>query len=97
VRQLVELASAHGHEARALCRSAGISWHTLQNPDATVPADSVERLSLHVAKLIRDPNVGLRLARSAGDVAHFDPGMLMMMACSCLEESLLRLERMQAI
>ena len=37
----------------------------------------------------------LQEARSAGDVASFDPGMLMMMACASLQESLERMERMQ--
>jgi AraC-like DNA-binding protein len=96
VMQLVELAAGHGHEPQQICRAVGVSWQVLQNPNSTIAADAVERLSLHVAQLIGDPNVGLRLARNTGDVSQFDPGLLMMMACSCLEESLVRMERMQA-
>ena len=96
VLQLIELAVAHGHEPQALCRSVGVSWHMLQNPDATIATDAVERLSLHVAKLIGEPNVALRLAQQSSDPAQYDPGLLMMMACSCLRESLERMERMQS-
>lgn len=93
--QLVELAAAHGHEPQALCRSAGISWHAVQNPDATIASAAVERLSLHVAKLIGDRNVGLHLAQRSSGPAQLDPGFLMMMACGSLRESLQRMERMQ--
>jgi AraC-like DNA-binding protein len=96
VLQLLDLAAAHGHAPEQVCRAVGIGWHTLQNPDATVATEAVERLSLHVTKLVGDPNVGLRLAQSSHGPAHFDPGVLMMMACSSLEESLQRMERMQA-
>jgi hypothetical protein len=96
VLQLVELAAEHGHEPRALCRAVGIGWHALQNPDATVASAAIEHLSLHVAKVIGDPNVGLQLAQRSTVPARFDPGLLMMMACGSLEESLQRMERMQA-
>jgi AraC-like DNA-binding protein len=95
VLRLVELAAAHGHEPQQLCHAVGVSWHVLQNPDATIATDAVERLSLYVAELVGDPDVGLRLARRPDESAQLDPGFLMMMACSSLQESLERMERMQ--
>lgn len=70
--------------------------HELQSPDATITNSAVERLCSHVAKLIEEPNVGLRLARSTGDLSRFDAGLMMMTACSNLRESLQRMERIQA-
>jgi AraC-like DNA-binding protein len=96
VLPLLRLAAAQGHDPQEICRNVGIAWHGLQNPDATVASEAVERLSLHVAALLGDPNLGLRTARSASDVTSFDPGLMMLMACSCLEESLQRMERLQA-
>jgi len=95
VLQLIDLAAAQGHKEQELCRAVGISWHALQNPDATVATDAVERLSLHVAKLIGDPNIGLQLAQRPSETSQLDPGFLMMMACSSLQESLQHMERMQ--
>lgn len=96
VLQLIDLAAAHGHASQELCRAVGISWLALQDPDATIATDAVERLSLHVAQLTGDPNAGLRLAQRPNEPAQLDPGLLMMMACSSLQESLQRMERMQA-
>ena len=95
VLKLLEFAAASGQDAQQLCRAAGIGWHALQNPDATVPTEAVERLGLLVAQQLGDPNFGLHLARSAGEMASFDPGLLMLMACSRVEESLQRMERWQ--
>lgn len=95
VLQLIDLAASLGHESQQLCRAVGLNWHALQDLDATVATDAVERLSLHVAALTGDPNIGLRLAHRPRESSQLDPGFLMMMACSSLQESLQRMERME--
>lgn len=95
VVRVVDFAARRGHDADALCRSAGVSLATLRDPEARIPYVLAERLGERVAEVTSDPNFGLHLAQDVRDTGIYDPGLLMLMASASIRVALERMERHQ--
>jgi AraC-like DNA-binding protein len=91
VVRVVDFAAARGHDPDQLCRSVGLSLHTLRDPNARIPFALAERLGMRAAELCDDPNIGLHLAHDVRDTRVFDAGMLLMMASPTLGTSFERM------
>jgi AraC-like DNA-binding protein len=91
--RVVEFCRVRGHDAEAMCRRAGVTQHSLAEPDARVPYDTAVRLGEHALELTRDENFGLHLAQDVRDTHSFDAGMLLLMASPTVRVAL---ERMAA-
>jgi len=90
-----DLAALRGHDAEALCRSAGLQLAALRQPDARVPYALAERLGERALELTQDPNLGLHLAQDVRDSRRFDVGLLLLMASPTLRSALESMVRYQ--
>jgi AraC-like DNA-binding protein len=93
VLRVVEACRARGHDADALCRSAGLSPSLLAEPDARVPYALARDVGELALALSADPDFGLSLAQDVGDSRHYDAGVLFLMASPTVRVAL---ERMAA-
>jgi AraC-like DNA-binding protein len=93
--RVVDFVAARGHDAEALCRSAGLQLAVLRQPDTRVPYALAERLGERAVELTRDPNLGLRLAQDVKDSQHYDAGLLLLMACPNVGAALEHMVRYQ--
>jgi AraC-like DNA-binding protein len=91
--RVVAYCSARGHDAEALCQSAGVSLASLGEADARVRYETAARLGERALELTRDDNFGLHLAQDVKDTSSFDVGALLLMASPTLAVAL---ERMAA-
>lgn len=78
--RVVARCRAQGHDAEALCRSAGTSLAALMAEDARVDYAVAARLGERALALTGDPDFGLELARDVSDTRNYDAGLLLMMA-----------------
>jgi AraC-like DNA-binding protein len=95
VLRVVEFCRARGHDAEALCRSAGVALSALAEPDARVPYALAERLGERALALTGDESFGLHLARDVGDSRHYDAGVLLLMASPTIRAALERMVALQ--
>src|SRR6185312_624290 len=93
--RVVEFCRRRGHDADALCRSAGLSWAALSEPDARVPYAAAQRLGELALEVVRDDHFGLHLAEDVGDAQHFDAGLLLLMASPTVRVALERMVEVQ--
>lgn len=93
--RIVDHVAARGHDANALCRSAGLHLALLCQPDARLPYAVAERLSERAIELTRDPNLGLHVAADVQDPRRFDAGLLLLAASPNVRVALERMVRYQ--
>lgn len=63
VRILTRILESHHVDAKHVYRHAGLNDELVSQPRARVPFDRVARAWGHVAKLLRDPHIGLEASR----------------------------------
>ncbi|MBS2019531.1 MAG: AraC family transcriptional regulator [Deltaproteobacteria bacterium] len=95
VVRIVDFVARRGHDAEALCRSAGVALSTLRDADARVPYALADRLGERAVEVTGDANLGLHLAGDVQDTGIFDAGLLMLMASASVRVALERMERHQ--
>lgn len=91
VARVVEACRARGHDAEALCRSAGLSLSTLSEPDARVTYAVAAALGERALAVTGDADFGLHLAQDVGDTRHYDAGVLLLMASPTIRVALERM------
>jgi len=91
VVRIVDACRRQGHDADALCRSAGVAPSALADPDGRLPYTAVRDLAERALVLTQDPNFGLHLATDVGDTRHYDAGVLFLMASPTVRVALKRM------
>lgn len=95
LQRLLDHVAEAGHDLDAVCRSVGLHPEVLRAPKARVPYALVEALSVRVATLTGDDNLGLHLAQRVPEMVGHDAGLLMLMSSASIRAGLDRLVRLQ--
>jgi AraC-like DNA-binding protein len=93
--RVAEFCRSRGHDAGALCKSAGLDLAVLSEPSARVHYDAAARLGEKALEVTRDDNFGLHLAADVQDTRNFDTGTLLLMASPTVRSALERMVRHQ--
>ena len=93
--RVAEFCRARGHDADAMCRSAGLNPAVLAEADARVSYAAAARLGARALEITRDDNFGLHLAEDVRDTQNFDAGALLLMASPTVRVALERMARHQ--